>query len=163
MFYLVHIIGYLCQSLLHLLQVLPLFLKLEIELHAISNQKKWEFTHFFYTHTHTNAVILYEWAPLNIHMQYVFLCSAGCQAVTIWMLKNLLVLERRMVQPQGAGILADMTACKNLDLNCNKVRPSISTLLWIHLRGFWTLNQSLITDFIPFSLYVLSFQSGQWY
>lgn len=38
-----------------------------------------------------------------------------------------------MARPQGAGILADLTACKALDPNCSKVRPSISTLLCIHL------------------------------
>lgn len=36
--YLVHIIGYLCQSLFHLLQVLTLFLILKIKLHVISGR-----------------------------------------------------------------------------------------------------------------------------
>ncbi len=55
-----------------------------------------------------------------------------------------------MARPQGAGILADLTACKALDRNCSKVRPSISTLLCIHLR--WTgLTTYLIP--CPFSLF----------
>lgn len=68
-------------------------------------------------------------------------------------LKNLLVLERRMARPQGAGILADRTACKALDPNCNKVRPSISpygasTCVWC-----WTSNLSPTTHLIPFPFF----------
>lgn len=77
-------------------------------------------------------------------------------------LKNLLVLERRMAWPQGAGILADRTACKALDPNCNKVRPSISpygasTCVWC-----WTSNLSPTTHLIPFPfLHFLSSHSGR--
>lgn len=53
---------------------------------------------------------------------------------------------------QGAGILADLTACKALDPNCSKVRPSISTLLCIHLC--WT---GLTTYLIPYPFFFFKF------
>lgn len=62
-----------------------------------------------------------------------------------------------MAQPQGAGILADMTARKALDQNCSKVRPSISTLLCIHLRWHWTSNLSLTKSLIPFFFFKFCF------
>lgn len=93
------------------------------------------------------------------------LCSAACQAVTIWIQKNLPVLERQMARPQGAGILADLTACNALDPNCSKVNLSIFTLLCIHLC-FVLLFKSVpdnIRDPLFFFLNFRSFPFRSWY
>lgn len=106
MFYLVHIIGYLCQSLFHLVHVLPLLLKLQTKWHVISGGNCNIYTHsicFAWRHEwHSVAVftvicgakrhetrqntrkgiILYESDARSIHRQYVLLCVR--QAVKLW-------------------------------------------------------------------------------
>lgn len=88
-------------------------------------------------------------------------CSAACQAVTIWIQKNLPVLERQMARPQGAGILADLTACNALDLNCSKVNLSIFTLLCIHLRFVQLFKSELDNTLDPWFFFKFPFISIQ--
>lgn len=72
-------------------------------------------------------------------------CYAACQAVAIWILKNLLVLERRMARPQGAGILADLKTCKALDPSCSKFPPYCAYQVCV-----WSLTTHLIPYPFPF-------------
>lgn len=68
-----------------------------------------------------------------------------------------------MARPQGAGTLADLTACEAVGPNCSKVRPSISIQQSIHLRWSWTQNLRLTKHLIPysFSFVFISFLSIQ--
>lgn len=124
MFYLVHVIGYLCQSLFHLLHVSPVFLELsnkiahnqlaEMGTRGRKNRDKKVLLKKKQQQKNTRVTLRFGHFPKlrcmrqarkisKMVISFRVRCAAS-QAVTIWIWKNLLALAGRMARPQRAGI-----------------------------------------------------------
>lgn len=131
MFYLVHVIGYLCQSLFHLLHVSPLFLELSNKIarnqlamgtggsenrdkkFCLKNKTKQNPQHTRHTAVRTlpkKLRCIRQARKISKKISFIVRYAAS-QAVTIWIWKNLLVLAGRMARPQRAGIQPPPPRC----------------------------------------------------